>query len=595
MASARVLLIGIDQANDPNIPALPGAREDVRAWLHVFVRMLGLPSNQYRILLGGPPPTAAEFARPFVLLPGMVQQLIDDGCFGTASRDEIDAGLTWLVDGAEKGEQCVLVYCGHGTWTHSKIGKPHRAICPFDTAVRWTSPLPLDRADSIKGPLSRTEAPSLQRSTSLAARALTVPEATGLLLLPERSPDGSVRAGGTALDRAAIERTAAWNNLTIVLDCSFESSPNGNAGTLRSLPVRTPGSTCFPTLDISSRTICAARPGHHAHEYDNAGAFSSIASQLLLTWPYSVATQPFPIPRLSHFGWIQRCSTHIQQRGIVQQPTLAGHASVGISQVFCPDWGCEYRDEAQFPLSGNIGQIHAGNTGVRVMEIRFATINGGTTSYTTLGWVASVAVSVNDAFSATQSNTVNTQQAKNLWANGASPYPRAYAADTEYWRTIDTAVIALFEALAEGRLVGIGFRLHWEHAWTDQAAMRADWYHQVFEQGTRKRHCSVYPSWPPTAVTGISNAHNVHGQAMVGTGWMDIQFQRDPLRPAVITAIRWHHARLAQLGSPTYFGDLEAGGPEVLFTLTGGQQPPPAGRSAWFTADCWLQKEPLDP
>lgn len=45
----------------------------------------------------------------------------------------------------------------------------------------------------------------------------------------------------------------------------------------------------------------------------------------------------------------------------------------------------------------------------------------------------------------------------------------------------------------------------------------------------------------------------------------------------------------------TFFGGLTVSGPGVVFGVTGGQQPPPAGRSTWYTASSTLQKLAQDP
>jgi hypothetical protein len=76
---------------------------------------------------------------------------------------------------------------------------------------------------------------------------------------------------------------------------------------------------------------------------------------------------------------------------------------------------------------------------------------------------------------------------------------------------------------------------------------------------------------------------------------MVFQVERSPVQPAVVARLRWHHARFMGGNHPTFFGALQVGGPGVVFGVTGGQQPPPAGRSTWYTASSTMQKLSTDP
>ncbi len=638
MAQTRVLLIGVDIHDDPALPDLTGCRHDVVAWLHGIMPLVGQPTAQYRILTSRPVDQAATLVGRR-LRQGFAQALIDDGCCRGASRKEILAGLDWLVQGAEKGERALLFYAGHGGIVVDKDGRRHRAICPADVvlSVREERVRPAalgpgrlagDRPAS--GRLAEARAAGKRPSAAGAALALSPAalaaasgpgrriypvRAAGLIALPELDDQGQLGPGGSALDRAAVPGSVAWGALTAIFDTSFEVSASPWRGPVRSLPVTGQPGPCLAPLALSSRTLCAARPGHHAHEIDQQGAFTAALAPTLATWATGVGDGDQLYRRMSHQSALALAEAGLRARGLVQQPTLTGHRAVALSSVFCPGLGCGCVDEVRGWVPPDEPQIHAGNNGFRAYELRFLAnaAGGGAAAWTPLGFVVSAgdglqqsavaggttaASQTGAASMALRSAPVAPPSAPQTQAQGGAgaqtSYPRMYAGDTEYWRLFDDAVQSFFQAHGEGRLLSLELRLVREGQWAN-TSLHAPWFHQVFEAGTRKRHCPTRPDWPARALTGPTNAHTVHVQAQVAGSEMVLELKRNPLQPAVLQRIFWHHARNLPLLHPTFFGSLTVGGPGVVFGVTGGLQPPPPDRVEWYTADSVMQKLVVDP
>lgn len=633
MPQTRVLLIGIDEHDDCRIPALRGCRRDVGRWLGVLFPLVGFPEEQYRVLLSGPPPLAAELHQGRALRTHQVQSLIDAGCFGTATTKEILAGFEWLVQGAEKGERAVLVYAGYGTVIPAKGGGRRRAIVPQDAVLdvvkevirpektdREEGPAALPKART-GGPLRPSRGPLRPRPDG--ARLVHHPtRIQGAIPLPELDHAGRLVPAGHALDRAADPDKPAWAQLTAVLDTSFEPLQTDVLLSVRSLPVDAPTGPCLPVYALSSRTIVAARPGHHAHELGPQGAFSAAVAPTLQSWLRGQDAQGTAYLRMSHQQLVARAAESMRAQGLVQQPTLTGHRGVALGSFLCPALDCSCVDEVLQYVPPPEVQVHAGNNGVRVYELRFqATDAAGVPQWRSLGWVASVGETVSAAFQPQVNTTQTPAHSSGLGqlaarsmaapgvqaapgaqggpgAQGAAAYPRNYQADREYWRLHDSAVVALFDAHNQGRLLSLELRAVRDHAWNagpvaNQA--NAAWFHNSFEANTRKRHCATFPDWPGQSLTAASGPHSVLFQATLGGHLMVLQVERSPMQPAVVARLRWHHARFMGGNHPTFFGALTVGGPGVVMGVTGGQQPPPAGRSTWYTASSTMQKLSSDP
>lgn len=293
------MLIGIDEYQDPWIPNLAGARNDVCAWWRFLVERLDVPGGDITVLHGGAL-TEADLAGPRRIgEPAAVhaQRLAATGptTLLEATADRVRAALKALRAELDADARLLIVFSGHGT------SSPHR-----------------NELDRLAG------SPALLDELAL--------------VLPEAVPDGdAVSPGAVGTVRLSELRAAAASltdglqasNVTIVVDACFGRPTLGDLQWSRSI-----GTLALPDLELGRATggdgvaihACATDEITHEVVLDgiHRGAFT--AGLLFSTDLWSTADQGGGgrYVRATVGELVRRAQGHTALWGSRQHPVVSG-------------------------------------------------------------------------------------------------------------------------------------------------------------------------------------------------------------------------------------------------------------------------------